>query len=67
MGISYDKLWKKLIDKKMKKMDLKSATGMGSTTLSKLSKDEIVSMNVLVKICDVLDCDFKDIVEYKKD
>lgn len=67
MGISYDKLWKKLIDKKMKKMDLKSATGMGSTTLSKLSKDEIVSMNVLVKICDVLDCDFNDIVEYKKD
>lgn len=67
MSISYDKLWKKLIDKKMKKMDLKSATGIGSTTLSKLSKDEVVSMNVLVKICDVLDCDFKDIVEYKKD
>lgn len=67
MSISYDRLWKKLIDKKMKKMDIKTATGMGSTTLSKLSKNEAVSMNVLMKICDVLDCDFGDIVQYIKD
>lgn len=67
MSISYDRLWKKLIDKKMKKMDIKTATGIGSTTLSKLSKNEAVSMNVLMKICDVLDCDFGDIVQYIKD
>ena len=67
MPISYNKLWKILIDKDMKKMELKKATAMGSTTLSKLSKNQVVSMDVLMKICKVLDCDFGDIVEYIND
>ena len=67
MSVSYNKLWKKLIDKNMKKMELKTATGIGSTTLSKLSKNQVVSMDVLMKICKVLECDFSDIVEYIND
>lgn len=67
MSVSYNKLWKKLIDKGMKKMELKAATGMGSTTLSKLSKNQVVSMDVLMKICKVLECNFGDIVEYVND
>ena len=67
MSITYNKLWKKLIDKNMKKMELKTATGIGSTTLSKLSKNQVVSMDVLMKICKVLKCDFGDIVEYIND
>lgn len=67
MSVSYNKLWKKLIDKDMKKMELKAATGMGSTTLSKLSKNQAVSMDVLMKICKVLECDFGDIAQYIND
>lgn len=67
MSVSYNKLWKLLIDNHMKKTELKVATGIGSTTLSKLSKNQVVSMDVLIKICTVLDCDFGDIVEYIKD
>lgn len=67
MSVSYNKLWKLLIDNQMKKMELKFATGMGSTTLSKLSKNQVVSMDVLMKICKVLECDFGDIVEYIDD
>lgn len=67
MSISYNKLWKLLIDNNMKKMELKTSTGMGSTTLSKLSKNQVVSMDVLMKICKVLNCDFGDIVEFIND
>ena len=67
MSVSYNKLWKKLIDKNMKKMELKTVTGMGSTTLSKLSKNQVISMDVLIKICKVLECDFGDVVEYIND
>jgi len=64
--ISYNKLWKILIDKKMNRTDLKDAAGIGTTTLSKLGKDQFVSMEVLVKICDTLDCNIGDIVDYVK-
>lgn len=66
MAYSYNKLWKLLIDKDMKKTDLKELTGMGPSTLARLSKNEEVSLKVLGRICKELDCDFADIVEYVK-
>ena len=63
MTVSYNKLWKMLIDKNMKKMQLKDATGIGSTTLSKLSKNQPVSMEVMMKICGVLECNIGDIMD----
>ncbi|MBP7373933.1 MAG: helix-turn-helix transcriptional regulator [Prevotella sp.] len=63
MAVSYNKLWKLLIDKKMKRIDLMEATGIGTSTLSKLGKDQYVSMEVLVKICKVLNCNIGDIVD----
>ncbi len=67
MAVSYNKLWKLLIDKKMKKIELMEAAGIGTTTLSKLGKDQFVSMDVLVKICKVLDCNIGDIVDIAND
>lgn len=64
MGISYNKLWKILIDKKIKKIELMKAANIGTTTLAKLSKDQPVSMAVLLKICMVLDCNIGDIVDF---
>ncbi len=61
--ISYNKLWKLLIDKKLKKSDLKEMTGIGSTTLTKLNNDEPVSMDVMVKICLALKCNIGDIMD----
>lgn len=62
MYVSYNKLFKLLIDKNMKKTDLRIATGISPNTLTKLSNNEYVSMEVLVKICRVLECDFGDIM-----
>ncbi len=67
MPYSYNKLWKLLIDKNMKKTDLKELTGMGPSTLARLSKNEEVSLRVLSRICKELDCDFSEIIEYVKD
>lgn len=61
--ISYNKLWKLLIDKKLKKSDLKEMTGIGSTTLTKLNNDEPVSMDVMIKICIALKCNIGDIMD----
>lgn len=63
MQVSYDKLWKLLIDKKMKRTDLKDAAGISSSSLAKLGKDENVSMDVLKKICRALDCNIGDIMD----
>lgn len=63
MAISYNKLWKLLIDKKLKKIELQRGSGISGNVLSRLSKDESVSMESLEKICLFLDCDFGDIVE----
>ena len=66
MDVSYNKLFKLLIDKGMKRTDLRKLTGISPNTLTKLSAHEYVSMEVLVKICRVLDCDIGDIVEVAK-
>lgn len=67
MPFCYNKLWKLLIDKKMNKVALRDAVGITPSTLSKLSKDQNVSMDVLAKICKELDCNIGDIVDYIKD
>jgi DNA-binding Xre family transcriptional regulator len=63
MRVSYNKLWKLLIDKNMKKMDLLEAVEMSPNTLAKLGRNEDVSMDVLKRICAYLKCDIGDIME----
>lgn len=63
MSISYNKLWKLLIDKNMKKIDLRNAANISSGTLAKLGKNESVTIEVLVRICHALNCDIGDIIE----
>lgn len=63
MAISYNKLWKLLIDKKMNKSDLRIASGVSTASIAKLGKGENVTTDVLVKICKALDCDIADIME----
>ena len=63
MEVSYKKLWKILIDKDMKKKDLQEAAGISWASVTKLSKGETVSLEVLMKICKVLGCDIGDIME----
>ena len=66
MAISYNRLWKLLVDKKMSKADLRKAAGLAPNTMTKLRRDEPVAMGVLEKICGTLDTDCGDIVEYIK-
>ena len=63
MPISYDKLWKLLIDRDMKKKDLCVAAGISHTSMAKLGKNENITTDVLVKICTALQCDIGDIME----
>ena len=63
MRVSYNKLWKLLIDKDMKKMELLEAVEMSPNTLAKLGRNEDVSMDVLKRICEYLECDIGDIME----
>ena len=63
MGVSYKKLFKLLIDRKMKKKDLRQMAGLSSSSITKLAKDEYVSMEVLVKVCATLGVDIGDIME----
>ena len=63
MEVSYKKLWKLLIDKDLKKKDLLSVAGISWSSVTKLSKGETVSMEVLMKICQTLNCDVGDIME----
>lgn len=63
LQMSYNKLWKLLIDKNMKKSDLRSVAGISSSSMAKLSKGENVTTDVLLRICEALDCDISDIVE----
>lgn len=67
MVISYNKLWKRLIDKNMNKTDLREAAGIGTSTLAKLSKNAPVSMEVMSRICKVLECDIGDVMEIVQD
>ena len=64
MAVSYDKLWKLLIDKKMSAAELRRTAEIAPNTMTRMRKDQEVTMFVLEKICDVLDADFWDIVEY---
>ena len=63
MAVSYKKLWKLLIDKDMRKEDLRIAAGLTSTAIAKLGRNEDVSTKVLLKICQTLNCDISDIME----
>jgi putative transcriptional regulator len=67
MRIQYNKLWKILIDKNMKKVDLREAAEISSNTIAKLSKNEPVRMDVLMKIAAVLDCKVEDLFETVKE
>ncbi len=64
--ISYNRLFKLMIDKGIKKTELAKMADISQTTLAKLSKNQYVSMDVLVKICDGLDCTFDEIIELVK-
>lgn len=64
MAVCYNNLWKLLIDKRMNKGDLCKATGISSSTMAKLTKEEHVAMAVLEKICAVLDCNISDVMEF---
>lgn len=64
MRISYNKLWKLLIDKKMSKADLRKAAEISPNTMTKMRRDEEVSMSVLLKIANYLKCDISDMVEF---
>ena len=67
MSISYNGLWKLLIDKNLKKVDLIERLEISSSTIAKMIKNEAVSLRVLEKICRELDCDFGDIIHYVKE
>lgn len=61
--VSYDKLWKKLIDKKWNRTKLKEESGISTASLAKLGKNANITTDVLVKICEALDCDVSEIME----
>ena len=67
MAVSYNKLWKLLVDKKMSKSDLRKKAEIAPNTMTKLRRDEEVSLTILSKICKTLHADFGDIVEYVPD
>lgn len=67
MKLSYNKLWKLLIDKGMTKTEMRLKADISTTTLAKLGKNETVSMEVLLKICKVLDCNVGDIMDVIND
>ena len=63
MAVSYNRLWKLLIDKKMSKADLRKQAGLAPNTMTKLNRDEEVSMTVLVKICKTLNVNIGDVMD----
>ena len=65
--ISYNKLWKLLIDKKMNKKDLRLAAGVSTAVIAKLGKGENLTTDVLLKICNVFNCDIADIMEIERE
>ena len=67
MHISYNKLWKLLIDKNMNKQALREASGISSASIAKLGKGDNITTEVLLRICEALDCDISDIMEVVKD
>lgn len=67
MSVSYNKLWKLLIDKGMKKKDLRDGIEMSSNTLAKMGRNEYVALDVLVRTCEFLHCNIGDIIEVVDD
>ena len=67
MAVSYKKLWKLLIDKDMKKKDLAKAANISNYTITKMSRDENVTTDVLGKVCAALDCKVEDIIDFLPD
>lgn len=67
MAISYNKLWKLLVDKKMSKADLRKAAGIAPNTMTRLRRDEEVTLSVLNRICAVLDVNIGDVMEFTND
>jgi len=67
MSVSYNKLWKLLIDRRMSKAELRKQTGIAPNTMTKLGRDKEVTLEVLGKICEALNVDYGDIMEYVKD
>ena len=66
MIISYDNLWKLLIDKRMNKTELAQKTKISTSTIAKMSRGEPVALTVLIRICDYLNCDIGDVVSVKR-
>ena len=64
MAVSYERLWKLLIDRKISKANLRKASGIAPNTMTKLRRNEEVTFTVLGKICNVLEVDYGDIIEY---
>lgn len=64
MAISYNKLWKLLVDRKMSKADLRKAAGIAPNTMTRLRRDEEVTLTVLNKICTTLNVDIGDVMEF---
>ena len=67
MAVSYKKLWKMLIDRDMKKKDLCAAAGISHASMAKLGKNENVSTSIIAKICEALDCNVEDVMEFTAD
>lgn len=67
MKISYNKLWKMLIDKNMKRKDLMEVAGISSASIAKLGRGDNIQTDVLLRICEALDCTIEDILETIKD
>ena len=67
MAVSYKKLWKILIDRKLKRTDLRDLAGISTTTVAKLGKDEYVSMECMNRICTALKCDIGDIMSFSRE
>jgi DNA-binding Xre family transcriptional regulator len=67
MRISYNKLWKMLIDKDMKRKDLQEVAGISSASVAKLGKGDNITTDVLLRICEALDCTIDDILDTIKD
>lgn len=63
--VSYKKMWKLILDKNMTKAELRKTAGVASSTFSKLNKNEYVSLDVIVRLCEVLECDIGDVIEIK--
>lgn len=67
MGFSYDKLWKKLIDEKMNKLDLQKSINTIAYIIARMGRDENVSMDILGRICRYFKCDISEVLEYRNE